>query len=77
MTFQAQVLFDFTGSLAGELSVKAGDTIAVTKNMVYDFDQADTPTVPTLADFKIRLARQMIRSAFFQDVKKEDFDMLR
>ena len=45
--------------------------------MVYDFDQADTPTVPTLADFKIRLARQMIRSAFFQDVKKEDFDMLR
>ena len=32
MTFQARVLFDFTGSLPGELSVKAGDAIAVTNH---------------------------------------------
>ena len=32
MAFQARVLFDFTGSLPGELSVKAGDAIAVTNH---------------------------------------------
>ena len=33
--------------------------------------------IPQLEDFKLRLARQMLRSAFFQDEIKEEFDMLR
>ena len=30
MTFQATVLYDFVGELAGELSVRVGDVITVT-----------------------------------------------
>ena len=46
--------------------------------MIYDFkkDDGDIP-VPSLEDYKKRLASQLLRSAFFQDEAKEDFDMLR
>ena len=43
--------------------------------MCYDFQ--GTGEVPDLEDFKIRLAKQLMRSSFFQDEVKEDFDMLR
>ena len=43
--------------------------------MSYDFQQGGD--IPTLAEYKLRLVRQMFRSAFFQDEKKEQFDMLR
>ena len=45
--------------------------------MQYDFRGADECGVQKLEDFKLRLVRQMLRSSFFQDEKKEDFDMLR
>ena len=43
--------------------------------MQYNFQEDGD--LATLEDYKIRLARQMLRSAFFQDEVKEDFDMLR
>ena len=43
--------------------------------MVYDFQQNDE--IPSLESFKVRLARQMMRSAFFQHEPKEAFDMLK
>jgi hypothetical protein len=43
--------------------------------MSYDFN--GTGEIPTLQEFKIRLAKQMLRSAFYQDEEKETFDMLR
>ena len=44
--------------------------------MVYSFED-DDEDLPILEDFKTRLACQMLRSAFFQDEKKESFDMTR
>ena len=52
------------------------DTIAVTKNMKYDFKQP-TGEIESLEDYKIRLAKQMLLNVFFQDEKKQEFDMLR
>ena len=51
------------------------DTIAVSKNMSYDFK--GTGEIPNLQDFKIRLAKHLLRSSFYQDEEKETFDMLR
>ena len=53
------------------------DTIAVTKNMKYDFQHHDQVEVEDLEDFKLRLVKQMLLNTFFQDEKKQDFDMLR
>ena len=52
------------------------DTIAVTKNMKYDFQQP-AGEIESLEIFKMRLAKQMLLNAFFQDEKKQEFDMLR
>ena len=51
------------------------DTIHLTENLVYDFDS--TEDVPSLYDFKTRLARQMLRSSFFQNEEKEKFNMVK
>ena len=54
------------------------DTISITKNLIYDFERgSEEIEVPELQEFKTRLAKQMLRSSFFQHEKKEDFDMLR
>lgn len=50
------------------------DTISVTPNMIYTFEETGE-AVPDLEVFKTRLAAQMMRSAFFQNEKKENFDM--
>ena len=42
--------------------------------MVYNFENSDNE-VPSLDEFTSRLAKQMLRSAFFQDEKKENFEM--
>ena len=44
--------------------------------MIYSFDD-DDDELPSLEAFKTRLACQMLRSAFFQDEIKENFDMTR
>ena len=62
-----------------DISIKINyfqDTIAVTKNMTYNFEEDDVE-LPTLEEFKTRLASQMLRSSFFQDEEKEIFDMTR
>ena len=49
------------------------DTIQVTKHMVYNFEE--TSTIPSLEDFVESLAKQLLRSSYFQDEKKEKIDM--
>jgi hypothetical protein len=44
--------------------------------MKYDFEQP-SGEVESLEDYKMRLARQMLLNAFFQDEKKQEFNMLR
>lgn len=43
--------------------------------MNYNFQEVGE--IPQLEDYKVRLAKQMLRSCFFQDEIKEEFDMLR
>ena len=43
--------------------------------MSYDFQGAGD--VPQLEEYKIRLAKQLLRSCFYQEEKKETYDMLR
>ena len=44
--------------------------------MKFDFEASDQ-TVPTLEDFKLMLVKQVLLNSFFQEEKKQDFDMLR
>ena len=45
--------------------------------MIYNFEKEDEEDVPDLEEYKTRLAAQMLRSAFFQNEKKENFSMTR
>ena len=45
--------------------------------MIYSFKEEDEEDVPDLEEYKTRLAAQMLRSAFFQNEKKENFSMTR
>ena len=52
------------------------DTIAVTRNMIYNFeddDEDDDEEVPSLEEFKTQLVGQMLRSAFFKRRSKITF----
>ena len=49
----------------------------MTTNMKYEFRQKQMDEIEPLEDFKLRLAKQMLLNAFFQNEKKQDFDMLR
>ena len=51
------------------------DTIQVSKNMIYDFEEHTE--IPDLEEFKERMAMQLIRSSFFQEEQKENIDMIR
>ena len=51
------------------------DTIHITDNLVYDFES--TKDIPSLEDFKIRMLKQMLRSSFFQNERKEIINMLK
>lgn len=44
--------------------------------MKFDFDASDQ-TIPTLEEFKLMVAKQVLLNSFFQEEKKQDFDMLR
>ena len=46
----------------------------MTKNMKYDFQQP-AGEIESLEIFKMRLAKQMLLNAFFQDEKKQEFDI--
>ena len=41
------------------------------------FDFTGAGEIPQLDEFKLRLVRQMLRGCYFQDERKEEFDMLR
>ena len=49
----------------------------MTTNMKFDFHQQNMDEIEPLEDFKLRLAKQMMLNAFFQNERKQDFDMLR
>ena len=51
------------------------DTIHITDNLIYDFES--TEDIPSLEDFKIRMLKQMLRSSFFQNERKEIINMLK
>ena len=52
------------------------DTVAVTKHMVYDFEDNESE-VPDLECYKEQLVSQMLRSSFFQSEIKDDLDMMK
>ena len=51
------------------------DTIHIKDNLVYDFESNDN--IPSLHEFKLKMVKQMLRSGFFQNEKKENVNMLK